>query len=255
MCPPTHFDVTYSINPWMRPTLGVNKRLATSQWETLAALYESLGLQIELVTPEPDLPDMVFTANAAYVEGTYALLANFRHKERRPEEDYFCDWFREHGYTVHDARHRFEGAGDAINVGDKIYFGYGFRSDYSMRSKLHKMTGKPVVSLLLVNDHFYHLDTCFSTLSPTTALIYTGAFGASGLDELCENFEVVYAVPRDDAFELGLNSVKIGQHLIVDYRAEEVATFAESRGFTVHPIDLDEFKKSGGGAFCMTLFI
>ena len=33
MCPPRHFAVHYSINPWMGPSRPVDTGLAVAQWE------------------------------------------------------------------------------------------------------------------------------------------------------------------------------------------------------------------------------
>ena len=36
MCPPTHFDVRYAINPWMKPGgIPVNRARALEQWSEL----------------------------------------------------------------------------------------------------------------------------------------------------------------------------------------------------------------------------
>lgn len=67
MCPPSHFDVTYSINPWMNPTKPVDAELAMAQWERLRATYLSLGHTVEVIEPVAGLPDMVFAANGATV--------------------------------------------------------------------------------------------------------------------------------------------------------------------------------------------
>ena len=34
MCPPTYFDVTYCINPWMDVNTAVDTNLAMRQWST-----------------------------------------------------------------------------------------------------------------------------------------------------------------------------------------------------------------------------
>jgi N-dimethylarginine dimethylaminohydrolase len=59
MCPPAHFDVVYAINPWMNPAQPVDPGLAVRQWNGLRATYEALGHTVEVVAPEPGLPDMV----------------------------------------------------------------------------------------------------------------------------------------------------------------------------------------------------
>jgi N-dimethylarginine dimethylaminohydrolase len=49
----------------------------------------ALGAAIDFVDPEPNLPDLVFTANGAIVLDGKALLAHFRHPERQGEEPIF----------------------------------------------------------------------------------------------------------------------------------------------------------------------
>ena len=85
MCRPTHFDVSYSINPWMDPDKPTDTALAIAQWERLRELYLELGHQVELIEPLPGLPDMVFAANGATVVDGRVLVARFRHPERAAE--------------------------------------------------------------------------------------------------------------------------------------------------------------------------
>ena len=44
MCPPRHFTVAYSINPWMDPSQPVSTELAMAQWTALKALYRDQHL-------------------------------------------------------------------------------------------------------------------------------------------------------------------------------------------------------------------
>src|SRR5215217_4164375 len=118
MCPPAHFDVTYSINPWMEPDKPTDNRLAVVQWERLQAVLRALGHQVELVPPVPGLPDMVFAANAATVVDGRVLLARFRHPQRSGEEPAYRRWFGDHGYPLRQARFVNEGEGDYLVTGE-----------------------------------------------------------------------------------------------------------------------------------------
>jgi N-dimethylarginine dimethylaminohydrolase len=82
MCPPTHFAVTYAINPWMRPYEPADAALATRQWERLRQAYLDLGHEVQVIDPVPGLPDMVFAANGATVIDGTVLGVRFRHPER-----------------------------------------------------------------------------------------------------------------------------------------------------------------------------
>ena len=86
MCRPEHFEVSYAINPWMDVTAGVDRELAIQQWDTLRQTYLDLGHDVEVITPEPGLPDMVFAANGGLVIEGRALGARFhsRSSDDRP---------------------------------------------------------------------------------------------------------------------------------------------------------------------------
>ena len=99
MCRPQHFSVAYAINPWMDPESWARQNCALSlesqkQWARLHRTLIGLGAQVDLVPAVAGLPDLVFTANAAVVLDRVALLAHFRHPQRRDEEPHFEAAFR-----------------------------------------------------------------------------------------------------------------------------------------------------------------
>jgi len=94
MCPPRHYAVSYSINPRMNPVSWKSggsalHEEAEQQWFALHDTLLALGAAIDFIDPEPNLPDLVFTANAAIVLDGKALLARFRLPERQGEEPIF----------------------------------------------------------------------------------------------------------------------------------------------------------------------
>ena len=98
MCRPQHFAVTYSINPWMDPRAWADSgealhATAARQWAGLHRTLLASGAAIETIEPEPGLPDLVFTANAAVVLDRKAVLARFLHPERQREQPVFAAGF------------------------------------------------------------------------------------------------------------------------------------------------------------------
>src|ERR1700722_15048386 len=69
MCPPTYYGIEYEINPWMSRSRGSSPDKARTQWQRLHQSLVGLGVTVELMTPQPGLPDLVFTANAGLVFG------------------------------------------------------------------------------------------------------------------------------------------------------------------------------------------
>lgn len=100
LCPPDHYGIEYEINPWMSRARGAEAPLAQKQWKDLHATLSKLECKIHLITPQPKLPDMVFTANAGLTVGKKFIPSNFRHKERAGEAPHFARWMEEHGYEI-----------------------------------------------------------------------------------------------------------------------------------------------------------
>jgi len=80
MCPPEYFSVDHVINPWMAGNTGqLDRELAINEWHALENALSQYA-DIELMDPQPDLPDLVFTANK--YASDYRSLAAYR--GRRP---------------------------------------------------------------------------------------------------------------------------------------------------------------------------
>jgi len=253
MCPPDYFTVEYAINPWMNPELAVDLTLARQQWERLRAAYRGLGHAVNEIEAQPGLPDMVFAANGATVIGGRVLGSRFRHPERHPEGKAYMDWFRRNGYPVTEPVAVNEGEGDIVFAGDSVIAGHGFRSDQAAASEAAALFGLPVISVRLVDPRFYHLDTALLVLDENTAAYYPAAFDQAGQAALAARFgELIEAKPAD-AEVLGLNGISDGQNVVLPAQAESLAAEIEAAGFSVLPVDLSEFRKSGGGPKCCTL--
>ncbi|WP_431676668.1 dimethylargininase [Kitasatospora sp. KL5] len=254
MCPPRHFDVTYSINPWMDPTKPVDGSLALAQWTELRNLYEELGHTVETIEPEHGLPDMVFAANGATVVDGRVFGARFRHVERTSEGPAYLRWFAERGYRdVHWPEHINEGEGDYLVVGRRILAGTGFRTDPRSHAEAQEFFGLPVTGLTLVNPEFYHLDTALAVLSEDEIMYYPEAFTPGSRSVLRELFPDAIQATPEDAAVFGLNALSDGRHVLLPDSAVHLKERLRERGFEPIGVDLTELLKAGGSVKCCTL--
>ncbi|WP_225731782.1 MULTISPECIES: dimethylargininase [Nocardia] len=254
MCRPDHFDVFYSINPWMDPNLAVDRELALSQWETLRATFEQYGHHIDVVPGEPGLPDMVFAANSGLIVGDRVMSARFTHAERAAEGPAYHRWFAERGYSeVVAAEEINEGEGDFVLIGDRFLAATGFRSSLAAHKEVERYFGIPVVSLELVDPRFYHLDTVLMVLGEDEIAYYPAAFSADSQDVLAGLFPDAVLATDADAEVLGLNGVSDGYNVFLSRRATDLAAALSARGFNPIGMDLSELLKAGGGVKCCTL--
>ena len=269
MCPPKHFAVTYTINPWMDPAgWSKNARALTAaarrEWERLQGTLIDLGASVESAAPSPGMPDMVFTANSAVVLDRKALLAHFRHAERQLEQPQFAREFRAlqargviDGVDTLPAGMVLEGAGDCVwdRTRDLFWMGYGQRSDQAAREVVAELFGVETVSLELVDPRFYHLDTALSPLPRGEVMYLPAAFSRAGQDLIAARVEPSQriAVAIEDAAQLAANAVAIEDTLVMAACSERLRGMLNERGYGVVETPLASFLRSGGAAFCLTL--
>lgn len=257
MCPPAYFTVEYSINPWMDPDVPLDTDLAMSQWMELKATYERLGHTVEVVDPQPGLPDMVFAANSGTVIDGRVLGSRFRAEERAAEAEHFRRWFTARGY--HDIvmpTSINEAEGDFAWTGSLLLAGSGFRTDPNAHAEVREALGVPVVSLTLTDPRFYHLDTALFVLEKgeqQQIAYYPEAFSAGSLSVLRRLYPDAVIAGKADAECLGLNGVSDGKHVLLPLEATELADTLAERGYEPIMLDVSELRKSGGGPKCCTM--
>nr|WP_020573501.1 dimethylargininase [Actinopolymorpha alba] len=261
MCRPTYFTVAYAINPWMHPDdEAVDTERALAQWEALRRTYLDLGHDVSLIEPAPGLPDMVFAANGAVVVDGLAFGSRFRHIERLPEAVRYLEWFKAHG-VEHGVRDAYlplgiaEGEGDFLTTSTRILAGTGFRTEPGAHRELEEYVDREVVSLTLVDPRLYHLDTALAVLDEETIAYYPAAFAPESQRLLATLYPDAIHASEEDAMVLGLNAVSDGRNVVLPVQAAGLARQLEARGFEAVPVDVSEFRKSGGGPKCCTLEI
>jgi lysine-ketoglutarate reductase/saccharopine dehydrogenase-like protein (TIGR00300 family) len=259
MCAPDHYDVDYVINPWMEGNIHKSSRdRAVEQWQGLYYTLKDKAI-VDLVEPERGWPDMVFTANAGLVLGSNVVLSRFLHKERQGEEPHFKQWFESKGFTVYELPQDlpFEGAGDALfdREGRWLWAGYGFRSELDSHPYLAQWLDTEVVSLRLVDERFYHLDTCFCPLSGGYLLYYPPAFDSYSNQVIERRIpaEKRIAIDEADAVNFACNAVNVNSIMIMNRVSDSLKQRLTSLNFQVIETPLTEFLKAGGAAKCLTL--
>ncbi len=248
MCRPQYYAVSYSINPWMDPQgwaaegsdLG---EAAHREWAALHAALLDKGATIECVDPRPDLPDLVFTANAAIVLDGKALLSRFRHLERKPEEPVFADAFQTlRAQADLDSVEALpgdmiqEGAGDCIwdPYRGQFWMGHGTRSDHAAAEVVADYFGVECVGLELADPSFYHLDTAFCALPTGDVIYYPQAFTAVALGAIEERVEPTQriALDRAEAAQFSANAVSFDHCLVLSSCTDTLRS--QDRGARLH---------------------
>lgn len=266
LCPPTFFDVREVKNPYMR--LPIDPVRAQHQWENLRQALEQAGLKVETIDPVPGLEDMVFAANQVFVGqhekiGKFIVPSRMRYPSRHKEVPFYVEWFRKRGYKVIEldlAGEYLEGHGDLLWHPDhsRIWAAYGFRSTQLGVQKFAAAMRDldiPVVSLQLIDEYCYHLDTCLTPLNNEAALIYAGAFSPESLNLLRSGWKRVYELNSEEAHQFMGNGIVANGRYITPHLTQNLTQALAKEGLTPVLVDTSEFEKSGGSAFCMKAFL
>jgi N-dimethylarginine dimethylaminohydrolase len=267
---PTHFEVTYTINPWMQPYAWAEDPVghlaaARRSFQSFAAALTLAGARLEIMSGVAGLPDMAFPANSAVVLDRRALLARFHHPQRRGEEQHFNEHFRllmKHGSILDEVAQLppncfQEGAGDCIwdPVRGRFWAGYGQRSTRRAAVEISAFFDRETTALELVSPRFYHLDVCFCALSGGEIFYYPPAFSAASLAAIHDVVapEDLIEATDEDAARFNVNAINIDDRLVMATASPDLVARLAERGYRVREVDLHPFIMAGGGAYCMTL--
>ncbi len=259
MCEPRFYDIQYAINPWMQGNIGrVHQATSLEQWKRLQQTIAALG-KVETITPVSGLPDMTFAANAGLVYEKAFVPARCRYPQRQPEARYFSQWFRERRYRIVElgSEATFEGEGDALFQPGRplLWGGYGLRTSLAAHRDLAELFDVEVVPLRLVDERFYHLDTCLCPLPEDRILYYPGAFDRESVEAIrsrvpdSRRFEVGAA----DALNFACNALVLDHAFLSNFAGRELRGKLESWGYEVVACPMSEFVLSGGSVKCLVL--
>ena len=283
---PAHFAVVGGANPHTRDKYGrrksVDRALAIRQWGALRDTLRELGVAVDVIPPDPAHPGLVYPANAGFRHGDVFVLSNLT-PTRAGEKPAYRAAVSARGLHCVEIASRFEGEADLFPAGDAYLFThgrirrqrfvprlgwppwkrvYGFRSQPEALAEIEALAplGKRVTRVELVDERYYHGDTCLCSFGPGREflLAYPPALHPESLEELRAQFgERLVAIGAADAAIYAANSFALerdGESLLVMPRgaSAELAAAVRATGTRVVDVDVSEFHKKGGGSVkCM----
>ncbi|HXX47848.1 MAG TPA: hypothetical protein VEN47_06455 [Myxococcota bacterium] len=283
---PTHFAVVGGANPHTRDKYGrrksVDRALAIRQWGAMRALLAELGLEVLVIPPDPAHPGLVYPANAGFRHGDAFVLSNLT-PTRAGEQPAYRAAVEGRGLHCVEISSRFEGEADLFPAGDVFLFTHGairrqrfvprlgwppWKRVYGFRSEPHALDeiealrplGKRVLRVELVDERYYHGDTCLCSFGPGREflLAYPDALRPRSLESLRAHFgDRLVALGSADAAIYAANSFALeraGEALLVMPRgvSAELVSAVRATGTRAVDVDVSEFHKKGGGSVkCM----
>lgn len=112
-----------------------------------------------------------------------------------------------------------------------------------------------VIPLELVDEYFYHLDTCLSPLNGEAALFYPDAFSVEAQRTLAKGWKRLYAFEREEALKFVCNGVAVNGMYITPTQTPALEHALIKEGIQPVLVNTSEFEKSGGSVFCLKMFL
>lgn len=174
--------------------------------------------------------------------------------ERNPESEFYQEWYKNHGYQITQLPENlyFEGGGELQHWRNKILIGTGFRTDQKASEAVGKIFNKEVIRLDLIDERFYHLDTCLMVLNDDVVFYYPEALSTQAVSSLRSIIPTLVEIDKEEVTNFAANSVVFGSTVFIQKGNKEMARQIEQFGYKVIDIDISEFMKAGGGAHCLT---
>lgn len=255
MSPPKYFEIEYEINNWMDKDVKVIKDLAQNQWEQLYETYIKLGVEVTILDPIKNLPDLVFPGDSVFLYNDNVVGSNFYHVQRRGEVAPRISWFREQGFKTFSLPNeiKYEGNADTIKFGSKFLGGYGVRSDKEAYPLISSMLDIEIIPIKF-NEPSFHLDVTLVPL-PDGQIIYSpSSFDQENIDQIEKLATKTIKVSFEESQLLAVNSIVLGDTILLSTKnAPNLKSELKNAGFNVISFDTSEFLKSGGGVKCLTL--
>lgn len=260
---PKFFDVSYKINPYMQG--NVDKHKSWSEWSEIVRKFRKHNMQVNVVDYQTydkddgsieDLPDIVFVANHAMPIPNGFILSNMDNAEREPEPYYFNKWAKYNHYNIITLSDHlsFEGCGDAKwhPEKNKVWMGYGPRTDERAVDQVDSMLESEVEKLQLETDDYYHLDVCFEPLSADEAVYIPEAFSSDSVEILKNGFDNLIEVCEEDKNTMAGNCALVEKNTVfIDKINSSTGKKLRSEGYNTIYVDTEEFMKAGGSVDCL----
>jgi dimethylargininase len=226
----------------------IDTDLARAQHALYCQALAAAGLVVEPLPADERYPDSCFMQDPGLVIAGQGIVCRLAAASRQGEEIGAAQALAAAGWPLAhiQAPGTLEG-GDVLILPDRVYVGQTARSNSAGIAQLAALlapAGLPV-SPIPVPDYL-HLLSAVTYVGRNTLLAvdaYARHPALAGMD--------VIVVPCEEAY--AVNTLALGQCMVVPEGYPHVAQALSNRGFTVLPVPTTEFAKADGGVTCLSL--
>ena len=221
--------------------------LASEQHRQYQACLTELGVHVEILPAEPDLPDSVFVEDPAIVLDEVAVITRMGALSRRGEGETLARALTRYRELRHIEDPGTLEGGDVMRVGKTLYVGYSRRTNVTgiqqLAGMLHPL-GYFVVPVEVRGC--LHLKSACCYIGDDTVLANRAWMDPDALCSLR-----ILDVPADEP--RGANALRIGETVLMPAAFPHTCAVLASSGFRVRTVDNSELLKAEAGVTCTSL--
>ena len=260
LCPPDNFR-------WL-PTSAISKatlaggatfdaELAAAQHRELVSIYESAGVAVHRLEPDPALPYQVFARDSSVNTPEGPIVTQLKQSWRRGEYAPVVRFYADNEIPIW----RMITAG-AIEGGDVMIVEPGAMLIGNGEERTEVGAARQLagwmeelgweVRIEPIPGQFVHIDVLVAILAPKLAAVCVESASGGLVAWLrAKGFEIL-EVSTEDAFKLGVNAISLGDERVISTKASaKLNDRMRALGLEVFDPDLSMFTAGGGGAHCL----
>ena len=260
LCPPDNFRwlPTSAISKaTLESDRSFDKQAALAQHAEMVSAYESAGVRVHFLEPDPVLPYQVFARDSSVATPEGPVVTQMHQQWRRGEYAPVIRFYQEAGIPIHRmiTAAAIEGGDVVIVEPGKMVIGNG--EERTQVQAARQLAGWMEelgweVRIEMIPSQFIHIDVLLAILAPKLAAVCVEVAGQGLIRWLTDAGFEILDVPMSEAFARGVNAISLGDDraLSAEY-SKSLNEQLRARGIEVYDPDLSMFTLGGGGAHCL----
>ncbi|MEG6507649.1 dimethylarginine dimethylaminohydrolase family protein [Methyloligella sp. 2.7D] len=240
----------YLRDPW-------DEKVAKAQHAELVSAYETFGVKVHMVGPEPELPMEVYTRDSSFMTPYGAVITNMSQWWRRGENFALIRKYEELGIPIYDMVTAGYLEGGDFNVIEENTLLLGCSGERTQEEGANQVAEwfraeGWEVKIALFDPYYVHIDLMVVPVAEKLTAVCLTCTDPKVVDWLKAKGHELIDVPFQDTMDLGCNFMSLGgDRVILPKRSQDLSQKLKARGFEVAEVEMSEISMTGGGIHCM----
>ena len=233
--------------------------VAKRQHGEMVSTYRSAGVDVHLLTADPELPYQVYARDSSVMTPYGAIITNMAQWWRRGENYRAIESYQRLGIPIYDyvTAGTFEGGDFNVIEPGCVLIGWEGDEGRSQEPAAQQIKGWMEaegweVKLADIDPFYVHIDLMVVMLAPKLAAVCLDCTDPEVVDWLRGKAIEIIDVPFQETIALGCNVVALGEdRVLLPEGSTSLKAQLKAHGFTIYDPDLSMITQGGGGVHCM----